>query len=170
MAENADTQRAEPKSIGGELIIPVVALFFTLYYFYTIIDAPWTAQVAAFIVGTILIVLVVLILIKSVRSLSSGEGRLDFSNLINPKAYVPKRLGLLALTITYIFIVPSLGFTITTFLFLSIAMLILNDWRKKRFIILLSAVLSLGGYLLFIVAFKTRFPAGPFEIFMKTFL
>jgi len=66
--------------------------------------------------------------------------------------------------------VPSLGFTITTFLFLSIAMLILNDWRKKRFIILLSAVLSLGGYLLFIVAFKTRFPAGPFETFMKAFL
>tara|TARA_B100000315_G_scaffold212156_1_gene209375 strand:- start:1854 stop:2366 length:513 start_codon:yes stop_codon:yes gene_type:complete len=170
MAENADAQRAKPKSIGSELIIPVAALFFTLYYFYTIIDAPWTAQVAAFIVGSILILLVVLILIKSVRSLGTGEGTLDFSNLVKPKAYVPKRLSLLALTIAYIFIVPSLGFTITTFLFLSLAMLILSDWRKKRFIISLSATLSLGGYLLFIVAFKTRFPAGPFETFMKGFL
>ena len=65
MAENADTQRAEPKSIGSELIIPVVALFFTLYYFYTIIDAPWTAQVAAFNDGTILISMVLLMIIKS---------------------------------------------------------------------------------------------------------
>ncbi len=170
MAENADAPHAERKSIGSELIIPVAALFFTLYYFYTIWNAPWTAQVAAFIVGSILILLVVLILIKSVRALSTGEGAFDFSNLIRPKAYVPKRLSLLALTIAYIFIVPSLGFTITTFLFLSIAMLILSDWRKKRFIISLSAILSLGGYLLFIVAFKTRFPAGPFETFMKGFL
>jgi hypothetical protein len=31
----------------------------------------------------------------------------------------------------------------------------------------LCAVLSIGGYLLFILAFETRFPAGPFEMLMK---
>ncbi|MBT3990740.1 MAG: tripartite tricarboxylate transporter TctB family protein [Rhodospirillaceae bacterium] len=169
MAENAEAQGSEKVSIGSELIIPVAAFFFTIYYFITIWNAPWTAQVAAFIVGSILLFLVVLIVIKSVRSLSSGEGELNFNNLVNPKSFIPKRLGLLALTIGYIFIVPSLGFTITTFLFLSMAMLVLSDFRKKRLIFALAATLSLGGYLLFIVAFKTRFPAGPFETFMKGF-
>ena len=41
------------KSVGGELVIPIAALLFTGYYFYTIIDAPWTAQVSAFFVGSI---------------------------------------------------------------------------------------------------------------------
>ena len=174
MADNADAQGnasdSEQVSVGSELIIPVAALLFTIYYFFTIWHAPWTAQVAAFIVGDILLLLVALILIKSYRTYKRGEGALNFDNLVYPKAFVSKRLGLLALTIAYIFIVPSLGFTITTFLFLSMAMLLLSGFRKKRLIISLAATLSIGGYLLFIVAFKTRFPAGPFETFMKGFL
>ena len=73
------------------------------------------------------------------------------------------------LTIAYNFVVPTLGFTITTFLFLNMAMLLLSGGKKKRFIFFLSTILALGGYFLFIVAFKTRFPAGPFETLMKGF-
>ena len=43
------------KSLGPDLIIPVAAILFTLYYFSTIIDSPWTAQVSAFFVGSILL-------------------------------------------------------------------------------------------------------------------
>ncbi len=167
MADDAEAQEKKRVSIGSELIIPVAALAFTVYYFYTIWDAPWTAQVAAFIVGSVLILLVVLILIKSFRQLSRGDGEINFDNLIEPRSYIPKRLTLLGLTIAYIFVVPWMGFTITTFLFLSLAMLVLSDFTKKRLILSLSATLSLGGYLLFIVAFKTRFPAGPFENLMN---
>lgn len=169
MAENTDNKNLERKSVGSELIIPIAALLFTIYYFYTIINAPWTAQVAAFLVGSVLIVLVLLFSVKCIRSLRTGEGALNFDTLINPKSFLPKRLGLLVLTIAYIFVVPTLGFTITTFLFLSMAMLILSGWQKRRIIFSLSAILSLGGYLLFILVFKTRFPAGPFETLMKGF-
>ena len=95
MAENNAARDSEHKSVGSDLIIPVAALLFTLYYFYTIIDAPWTAQVAAFLVGSVLIILIVLFGVKSIRSLKKGEGALTFDTLIKPKAYVPKRLGLL---------------------------------------------------------------------------
>ena len=167
MANSTDSQGSDPMSVGSELIIPIAAILFTFYYFYTIVDAPWTAQVAAFIVGSILVLLVILFAIKSIKTLRTGKGALNFDSLIRPKSYVPKRLGLLALTISYIFVVPSLGFTITTFLFLSLAMLLLGSGKKKYLVFSLSAILSLGGYLLFIVVFKTRFPAGPFEILMK---
>jgi len=169
MAENSDNENVERKSIGSELIIPVTALLFTIYYFYTIIDAPWSAQVAAFIVGSVLIVLIILFTIKCIRWMGTGEGAFNFDTLMKPKSFVIKRIGLLALTIVYIFVVATLGFTITTFLFLSMAMLLLSEGHKKGMIFSLSAILSLGGYLLFILAFKTRFPAGPFETLMKGF-
>lgn len=169
MADNTDNENLQRKSIGSELIIPVAALLFTFYYFYTIIDAPWTAQVAAFLVGSILIVLIMFFLVKCIRLIRRGEGTLNFDTIINPKSFLIKRIGLLGLTIAYIFVVSTLGFTITTFLFLFMAMLLLSGGHKKRFIFSLSVILALGGYLLFILAFKTRFPAGPFETLMKGF-
>jgi len=167
MTEKVEVHKTEARSIGSELIIPLMAFCFTIYYFVTIINAPWTAQVAAFIVGTILILLVIAFVAKSIKTIIAGEGDLDFTSLVSPKHLLPKRLIILGLTLTFIFLVPHLGFTLTTFFFLSLAMMVLGGFKKKRFIVLLSAVLSLGGYFLFIVAFETRFPAGPFEIFMK---
>lgn len=46
-------------------------------------------------------------------------------------------------------------------------MLLLGGRKKWRIIFSLSTILTLGGYLIFIVAFKTRFPAGPFEKLME---
>ena len=45
-------------------------------------------------------------------------------------------------------------------------MLVLNNGRRPGFILGLAAGLALGGYLLFMVAFQTRFPDGPFEWLM----
>lgn len=162
--ENIDTER---KSIGSELLLPVAALCFTIYYFSTITDVPWTAQVSAVIVGSILILLVLLFINRCIRSLYTGEGAFNFDTLLEPRSFVGKRIALLALTIGYIFAVSTLGFTITTFFFLSLAMLLLGGRQKWRIILTLSTILTLGGYLIFIVAFKTRFPAGPFEKLME---
>lgn len=168
MAEQRDASKAEKKPIGGELIIPVAALLFTFYYFFTIIDVPWTAQVSAFFVGSILVVLVVLYLIRAVGMLRRGEANLSMTTLISPADLIPKRLKLLVLTIGYIALVRFLGFTITTFLFLLLSMFVLGDGKRKGLIFVIALIMSLGGYLLFIVAFKTRFPVGPFETLMKS--
>ena len=55
--------------------------------------------------------------------------------LFEPTSYIPKRLALLGLTLGFIFFVQYLGFTITVFLFLSGAMLLLSNGQKKIFII-----------------------------------
>lgn len=167
MTDKNKNVETEKKSIGSELLLPVAALCFTIYYFSTIRGVPWTAQVSAVIVGSILIFLVVLFIIKSMRALYTGEGAFNFDSLLRPREFVGKRLALFGLTIGYIFTVSILGFTITTFFFLSLAMLLLGGRQRWRIILSLSTILSLGGYLLFIVAFKTRFPAGPFEKLME---
>jgi len=167
MAEETGSEPTEKKQIGGELVIPVAALIFTLYYFTTIYDSPWTAQVSAFFIGAILIFLIAIFLVKSARAWKAGEVGLGLDSLVAPRSFLIKRLTLLALTLGFIVFVQWGGFTITTFLFLGLATLLLSGGRRWRLILGLSAGLAIGGYLLFILAFDTRFPDGPFEDLMQ---
>ena len=167
MAQHDEPGTGERRPIGGDLVIPVAGLAFTLYYFSTIVDSPWTAQVSAFFVGSILSLLIVAYLIKTVRQVLRREASLGLETLATPRWLVPKRLILLGLTIGYIVLVEWGGFTLTTFAFLWFAMVLLGDGRNKLFAAIISAAMALGGYLLFIVAFETRFPEGPFELLMK---
>jgi hypothetical protein len=165
-----EPEKTEKKHLGGDLVIPVAALAFTLYYFSTIIDSHWTAQVSAFFIGAILIFLILIFIVKSVVYLRRGEADLGMDSLLNPRSFILKRLALLGLTLGYIVLVDYGGFTLTTFAFLTLAMLLLSGGRNKRFILILSGGLALGGYLLFILAFDTRFPDGPFEQLMERIL
>ncbi|NKB47810.1 MAG: hypothetical protein GKS02_00450 [Alphaproteobacteria bacterium] len=167
-----DTEASQPRkrALGAELVIPVAALAFTIYYFYTILEAPWTAQASAFFIGTILIILSLVFIGLTFRWVAKGEGDWSFHTLFEPHEYVKLRLALFALTVGYIAVISFLGFTITTFLFLVLAMLLLNRGRRAKLCLSLSAILSVGGYLLFVVAFDTNFPEGPFEILMNGIL
>ncbi|MCH7486046.1 MAG: tripartite tricarboxylate transporter TctB family protein [Proteobacteria bacterium] len=158
------------KSLGGDLVIPVAALAFTLYYFSTIIDSPWTAQVGAGLIGVILIALTLMFFVRSALALRAGKADLGMSTLFTRDDIETGRLGLMVVTVLYIVIIQWGGFTLTTFAFLMAAMLILTRGRNKTLIFILSAVMALGGYAVFILAFDTRFPRGPFEALMKLVL
>jgi len=167
MAEKSDKA---PKAVGGEMILPAVAIVFSIYYFTTITEVPFSAQVSALFVGSVLILLCLLLFLRTWLAVRRGEATLGIGRLIEPVSYVPIRLGLFALTIGFIVLVQWLGFTLTTFLFLSLAMMLLSRGRRKGFILALAAILSVGGWLLFVYAFETRFPAGPFEMLMAQVL
>ncbi len=155
-------------SLGGELILPIMALVFTLYYFSTIVDSPWTAQVNAFMVGSLLISVIVLFLLRMAIMVSRGEADLGLGNLLQPAKLLPSRLIYIVLIVLYLLGIEwGGGFTISTFLFLLCAMLLLNKGKDKAFVLGLSAGLALLGYGVFIIAFETRFPAGPFEKLMQ---
>ena len=163
----ADNNGPEHRQLGGELVIPVLAVVFTLYYFSTIIDSPWTAQVSAFMIGGFLLLVCGLFFVKSLRWLARGEARLGFANLVNREDIATGRVGLFITTLGFCWFIQDLGFTLTTFLFLSISMTILSKGRRMGLIAGLSAVLSVGGWAVFIWAFDTRFPRGWFETFMQ---
>jgi hypothetical protein len=159
--------RPARKEAGGELILPAAAVLFTIYYYTTIQEVPWTAQVSAVLVGSVLIFLCVILAIRTFLGVRRGEQSLGLGPLIAPRAFIGKRLLLLALTLGYVGLITWLGFTLTTFLFLTAGMLVLGEGRRKGLIVTLSAVLSIGGYLLFVVAFQTRYPEGPVEALFK---
>ena len=158
------------RSLGGELIIPVAAIVFTLYYFTTIVDSPWTAQVSAFFVGAVLIALSAAFVIRCAVEVRSGKADLGLGDLFSRADITSGRLTLLGVTLGYILFIEWAGFTITPFVFLFVGMLALNRGRGPGLIAVLAAVMAFGGYLLFILAFDTRFPRGPFETFMKAVL
>lgn len=166
MDNKSSSGAPEKKHIGSDLVIPAAALAFTIYYLSTIVDLPWTAKVSTYFIGGVLVAVIVAFAVFNTLAVMRGEADLGFQRLTEPFSFMPRRAALFALTIGYIVFVDWAGFTITTFVFLSLAMLLLGRGQKWKFIVALSAVLAVGGYLLFIYAFEVRFPKGPFELMM----
>lgn len=163
----ADRERSGRQAAGGQLVIPVAAILFTLYYATTIWSSPFEAQVAAIFVGTILVALSGLFIVQHIARNRSGEISLSMGDLIGRREMLPKRLGLFALTLGFMWFIEDLGFTLSTFLFLALAMFLLSEGRRPLLAIGVAAVASLAGYLLFILAFDTRFPRGWFEALIE---
>ena len=158
------------RQLGGELVIPVLAVAFTLYYFTTIWSSPWTAQVSAFLVGGVLLLVCALFILRCVLSLRSGEGSLGFGNLFSVSDIHSGRVGLFLATLGFCLLIEPLGFTLTAFLFIFASTTILARGRHMGFNAILSAAVALVGWAVFIWAFDTRFPRGWFETTMKAVL
>jgi len=167
MATGPETRK---RQLGGELVIPVLSIIFTFYFLTTIWNSPWTAKVSAYLVGGILLLVCAIFIVRSVVWLKAGEGTLGFGNLVSMDDIWSGRIGLFATTLGYCIFIQRLGFTLTTFLFLSLSMIILSKGRNVGFITLISGIMALGGWAVFIWAFETRFPRGWFETTMKAVL
>jgi len=159
-----------PRQLGGELVIPVLAVAFTLYFFSTIWNSPWTAQVSAFLVGGILLAFCAIFAARCVIWMRAGGASLGFGNLVSRDDITTGRVGLLICTVGYTVLIDRLGFTLTTFLFLFLSMIILAKGRRPGFITAISAAMAFGGWAVFIWAFDTRFPRGWFETTMQAVL
>ena len=158
------------RQLGGELVIPCLAIAFTLYFFRTIWNSPWTAQVSAFTVGGILLLVSGIFILRCIIWLRASDATLGFGNLFSRDDLSTGRIGLLVTTFGYCVFIERLGFTLTTFLFLALSMTILAKGRRPIFIMVISMAMSLGGWAVFIWAFDTRFPRGWFETTMKALL
>ena len=149
---------------------PALSIVFTFYFFSTIWDSPWTAQVSAFLVGGILLLVCAIFIARAMAILRRGEGTLGFANIFSKDDFYSGRVGLFLTTLGYCVFIDRLGFTLTTFLFLGLSMLLLSRGKNAGFIALVAALMSLGGWAVFIWAFDTRFPRGLFETTMKAVL
>ena len=167
MSEHPEASR---RQAGGELVIPVAAIAFSLYFFSTILESPWTAQVSAFLIGGVLIALCLGFIVKTALAVAGGSASLGFGALVRRDDWRSGRIGLLGATVGYVILIDWGGFTLTTFAFLAISMAILGRGRRLGLIALVSAAMALGGWALFILAFDTRFPRGWFEAAMALVL
>ncbi len=156
-----DTGRP-PKRVGADLIIPVTATLYAIYYVASVWDFPPEAQRSGMFLAVLLIGLSTLFFIRTAIQLLRGHAEWEFSSVFGPREGRARRAAFFGLIIAYIFVVPWGGFTLTTFLFLLFGSMLagLSPVRKAA---IFAAVASIGGWLFFIVLLKTRFPRGPFE-------
>lgn len=157
----------EKRQIGGELIIPVLALIFTLYYISTVINSPWSAKVNAYMVGSVLIAVVLIFFGVALREVVQGRATLGASNLLKPYDILPKRLGFIALTLGYLVVIHWLGFTLTTFLFLAGSMLLLGGGKRPVLCVSSAAFMAAIALGIFVILFQKRFPRGPIEYLVQ---
>lgn len=168
----ASSDIVEPRNILPDCIIPVMATVFAIYYLTTITEVPWISQASAIVVSTLLLLSIAAFVIRSYQRIKRGEEALFvnkelFSTNLNTNL---KRLILLALTIAYVWLIDSWGFTVTTFCFVFLGIVLLSSLANWKNALLVAISCAVIGYVIFIYFFKTRFPAGPLEIWLKTVL
>ena len=161
---NQDNKKGK-QPVGADLIIPLLAAGFAVYYMSTIWNLPWEAKANGLVLGSVLLFLVALFFVLTARSLLRGAISLSLSRLFEPRQFQTQRWSLVALMIAFIAVIPYLGFTLTIFLFLVLAMLALGV-RSVRKLIGVALVSALCGYLMFIAVLDTPFPHGPLEVLL----
>ena len=165
------TQGVETKKrpLGQDLVIPIGGTAFAIYYLATVWDLPWQASSTGIAIISAMAVLLVLLTIRFVGELWRGEADLRFGDLIHPLPVFAQRVGMLMLALAFIYSMSVFGFTIGLFLFVMLGIVLLSGLAHLRQGLILALFMSLGGYLLFIVFVRARFPRGPFESFIASF-
>ena len=162
MTNQPDRRNPKGKAIGADLIIPVSAVAFTIYYYTTIWDLNWEARADGLAIGALLILLVAVFLARTALQVKRGEATLGMDKLLYPIEFQGKRWSLTAAVAVFIALLPYLGFTLGLFLFMCASLFILGV-RKPRPILAMAFSMAAGGYILFIAVLGTRFPHGPVE-------
>jgi len=166
MTEQDPSPTTSKKNIAGELILPISALTFTFYYIHTVIDSPWTAQVNAFMVGSILLTVIGIFLISRIVMLVQGSAKFHITVDRLPGVIKSRQSGFIGLTISYLLVIESIGFTLTTALFFWGSMLLLDYGRAPAVKLALAIFMALVAYGIFILGFETRLPKGAIETFL----
>jgi hypothetical protein len=170
-SNGAPAAGAVPKkkqALGADLIIPVGTILFAVYYLYTVWDLPWQAKAAGLGIAGAMALVLALLAVRFVREWSAGRATLGLGDLAFPTVTLAQRLGLLAAALAFVFAMPLVGFTLGLFLFLMAGMIILSGLSQLKSATIIALLVSLGGYLLFIVLVRARFPQGPVETLLSS--
>jgi hypothetical protein len=149
-------------ALGAELVLPVMALGFTLYFLYSVSGLEWEAKANGVTIGTALLVLLAVQAVRLGLAASRRELDVGFGPLIRPREALPKRLGMLAVTIVFVAAVPWLGLALGLFGALAAGLVVMGV-RSVKVVVAVAFSISLAASLLFTVALDSSLPKGPVE-------
>ncbi len=148
--------------LGADLIIPGLALCFTVYFYFSIADLAWEAKANGMLIGAVLVVLIGIQLLRIGTKVAKGDGTLSFERLLEPRDALPKRVGLVLLTVAFIIALPWLGLTLSLLLAM-VAALYLMGVRKRSQLVWPSLGVAACAYLMFVAFLGSDIPHGPVE-------
>ncbi len=152
----------EKASLGADLVIPLLALGFAIYFFWSIADLAWEAKANGVVLGVALIALVVVQMARIGWAVAQGRADLRSGALWEPREVLLKRLGMVAVTVAFIFLLQVLGLTLALFSAMAVALWIMGV-RKPSLLLGIAFGVAAAAYLLFIALLNAGFPHGPIE-------
>jgi hypothetical protein len=159
--EDVDPQR-ERAAIGGDLIIPILAAAFTVYFLVDSADLVWEARANGTVIGVVLLGLIAVQVARMASALRAGRATLSLGPFAALDEAQRKRIALLIVLVVFVATIHWLGTTLGVFLTMLAAMWALG-YRDLGRSTLIAAVTAGTVYLLFIALLQTRLPAGPVE-------
>jgi hypothetical protein len=148
--------------LGADLVIPLLALGFAIYFFWSITDLAWEAKANGVVIGAALIALVVLQVARIALAVARGEGDLRTDPLWQPRDVLLKRLGMVAVTVAFILLLQVLGLTLSLFAAMAVALWLMGV-RRISVVLGISFGVAAAAYLLFIAVLDAGFPHGLIE-------
>lgn len=161
-AGHGDSVAPERKPLGGDLIIPVMAGGFTLYFLAETNHLAWEARANGVVIGGLLLLLIALQIGRTVLRRFIGHGNLGLGDLGTRDAVQVKRLAIIAVLILFVGTIGYLGTSLALFLTMGALMWILGV-RKPTTLLMGSVGIAAVVYLGFILFLGTRLPRGPVE-------
>jgi hypothetical protein len=147
---------------GADLVIPLLALGFAAYFFWSIADLAWEAKANGVIIGSILVALVLLQVARIGMRVARGEADLRTDPLWQPRDVLGKRAGMVLVTLAFIVLLQALGLTLALFVAMAAALWIMGV-RKPARLLGISFGVAAAAYLLFIAVLDAGFPHGLIE-------
>jgi|1185.fasta_scaffold435273_2 hypothetical protein len=157
------TQTPDPRpALGADFIIPLLALAFAIYFFFSIADLAWEAKANGVLIGTILVILIGIQVVRLGMRVLRREGGPSLAPVLAPREALPKRVGLVVITVAFIAAMQWLGLTLALFLAMAAALYVMGLRRPMRIFWTAFAVAACA-YLLFIALLESDIPHGPVE-------
>lgn len=153
-------QRKAPA--GADLVIPLLALGFAAYFFWSIADLVWEAKANGTVIGSVLVALVLVQLARTGLRIARGEADLRADPLWQPRDALGKRVGMVLVTLSFILLLQALGLTAALFVAMAAALWVMGV-RKPVRLLALSFGVAAAAYVLFIVVLDAGFPHGLIE-------
>jgi hypothetical protein len=157
----------ERPALGADLVIPLLAAAFTIYFLVTSSSLVWEARANGTVIGVALLVLIAIQFARVGLRAREGRASLGLGELAERSPAQVQRLTLLLVLVVFVATVPWLGTTLGLFLVMIASMWTLGVRRARS---LLGVALGVAAtvYVVFIAILQSRLPTGPVEHFLTT--
>jgi hypothetical protein len=152
----------EKTPLGADLVVPLLALGFAIYFFWSIADLAWEAKANGVVIGAALIALVLVQVARIAWEVAQGRADLRSGTLWEPRELLLRRLGMVAITVAFILLLQVLGLTLALFAAMAAALVLMGVRRPSRVFGIAFGVAA-AAYLLFIALLDAGFPHGLIE-------
>jgi hypothetical protein len=150
-----------------ELIIPILAIAFAIYYLSTVWALPFQAKVVGIYVSSAIGVLSLLLFIRFGRQLMSGTKALNWNGFFTGLDDEVRRWGLLIATALFIFLMPATGFVVTLFVYVFVCVVLVGGRERLMAAGVTAVSITATAFVIFILFVKVRFPQSAVDEFLK---